>query len=79
MSEPIFHGWAKAAGHGRFTDRGQARRRALMNAFEDWAGRRGCVLVTLATRRAEPFYVALGYQRSASYLRKVLPDRGQRR
>jgi hypothetical protein len=30
------------------------------------------VLVALATRRAAPFYLALGYQESAAYLRKVL-------
>jgi hypothetical protein len=33
---------------------------------------RDCVLVALATRRAAPFYRALGYRESAAYLRKVL-------
>jgi GNAT superfamily N-acetyltransferase len=46
--------------------------RALMNAFEEWAAAQGCALVALATRRAAPFYRALGYQESAAYLRKVL-------
>ncbi len=46
--------------------------RALMEAFEQWATGQGCALVTLATRRAAPFYVALGYEESATYLRKVL-------
>lgn len=46
--------------------------RALMAAFETWARRRGCRLVTLATRRAAPFYAALGYERSATYFRRPL-------
>jgi GNAT superfamily N-acetyltransferase len=47
---------------------------ALMKAFEQWALERNCRLVTLATRRAVPFYVALGYEQSATYMRKVLTD-----
>jgi GNAT superfamily N-acetyltransferase len=46
--------------------------RALMGAFERWAVERGCVAVTVATRRAAPFYQALGYHESARYLRKLL-------
>lgn len=46
--------------------------RALMSAFERWAAARGCALVALATRRAAPFYLAIGYQESAAYLRKFL-------
>ena len=45
--------------------------RALMGAFEEWAAAQGCVLVALATRRAAPFYRALGYEESATYFRKV--------
>lgn len=45
--------------------------RALMDAFEEWAARRDCALVALATRRAAPFYQALGYEDSATYFRKV--------
>jgi GNAT superfamily N-acetyltransferase len=45
--------------------------RALMSEFEDWAADNGCALVALATRRAKPFYLAIGYQESASYLRKL--------
>jgi GNAT superfamily N-acetyltransferase len=56
--------------------RGEHRRggagRKLMAAFEDWAGERGCALVALATRRAAPFYRALGYEESAVYHRKML-------
>jgi GNAT superfamily N-acetyltransferase len=48
--------------------------RALMSAFERWASGQGCALVALATRRAAPFYRALGYQESAAYLRKVLKN-----
>jgi GNAT superfamily N-acetyltransferase len=55
--------------------RGQGIGRALMTAFEQWARGRGCALVALATRRAAPFYQALGYQDSATYLRKLLHER----
>jgi GNAT superfamily N-acetyltransferase len=56
----------------RSEDRGRGIGRALMTTFEQWAARRDCTLVVLATRRAEPFYSALGYDPSATYLRKVL-------
>ena len=56
----------------RGADRGQGAGRALMTAFEAWARGRDCALVALATRRAAPFYRALGYQDSAAYLRKIL-------
>jgi GNAT superfamily N-acetyltransferase len=46
--------------------------RALMSAFERWAAEQGCALVALATRRAAPFYRALGYEDSAVYFRKML-------
>ena len=52
--------------------RGRGLGRALMSAFERWAAEHGCTLVALATRRAAPFYRALGYEDSAAYLRKVL-------
>jgi GNAT superfamily N-acetyltransferase len=47
--------------------------RALMTRFEDWAAGNDCALVALATRRAKPFYLAIGYQESATYLRKLTP------
>jgi GNAT superfamily N-acetyltransferase len=56
-------------------DRNRGAGRALMNAFEQWATDQGCVLVALATRRAAPFYRALGYEQSAIYHRKVLNSR----
>jgi len=43
-----------------------------MAAFEAWAAEHGCALVALATRRAAPFYRALGYEESAAYFRKLL-------
>ena len=52
--------------------RGQGTGRALMAAFERWAAEHGCALVALATRRAAPFYRALGYEESAAYFRKLL-------
>jgi GNAT superfamily N-acetyltransferase len=55
-------------------DRGQGIGGALMSAFEHWAAAQGCALVALATRRAAPFYRALGYAESATYFRKVLAD-----
>jgi GNAT superfamily N-acetyltransferase len=56
----------------RDQDRGQGIGRVLMDAFERWAAAQGCALVALATRRAGPFYRALGYEESATYHRKVL-------
>ena len=56
--------------------RGRGIGRALMTSFERWARGRGCALVALATRRAAPFYHALGYEDSAAYLRKLLPGQG---
>jgi len=55
---------------GRHRDAGVGR--ALMSGFEQWAAARDCALVALATRRAAPFYLALGYEESAVYYRKVL-------
>jgi GNAT superfamily N-acetyltransferase len=52
--------------------RGRGVGRMLMSAFEQWAARQNCTLVALATRRAAPFYRALGYEDSAVYLRKIL-------
>ncbi|HEY9240682.1 MAG TPA: GNAT family N-acetyltransferase [Streptosporangiaceae bacterium] len=56
--------------------RGRGAGRALMTAFEQHAAGQGCRLVALATRRAAPFYRALGYQESAAYFRKVLSSGG---
>ena len=58
----------------RDQDRGRGIGRVLMDAFEQWAAAEGCTLIALATRRAAPFYRALGYEESAAYFRKVLLD-----
>ena len=60
----------------RHQDQGQGIGRILMNAFEQWATAQGCALIALATRRAAPFYHALGYEESATYFRKVLTGHG---
>ena len=64
-------GWVEEIAVRR-QDRGQGIGRILMNAFEHWAATQGCTLIALATRRAAPFYQALGYEESAVYFRKVL-------
>ena len=46
--------------------------RDLMLQFEQWTVARGSRLVALATRRAAPFYTAIGYHESALYFRKLL-------
>lgn len=60
----------------RGQDRGRGIGEALMGAFEQWAAAHGCALIALATRRAAPFYRALGYENSAAYFRKILGDQG---
>lgn len=55
----------------RDRDRGHGTGKALMSAFEQWAAAQGCALIALATRRAAPFYRALGYEESATYFRKL--------
>jgi len=54
----------------RFRRRGLGQ--LLMQEVETWAAQRGSKLVGLATRRAAPFYRALGYEESAIYFRKLL-------
>jgi GNAT superfamily N-acetyltransferase len=56
--------------------RGRGVGRALMAAFEQWSAGADCVLATVATRRAAPFYRALGYEESAAYFRKPVPRSG---
>jgi GNAT superfamily N-acetyltransferase len=46
--------------------------RHLMRAFELWAGKSRCVLVSLATAGAKEFYQTLGYETGASYFKKYL-------
>lgn len=56
----------------RQDQRGQGVGRTLMHGFEDWSRARAARMVALATRRAAPFYLALGYDESAAYFRKLL-------
>jgi len=51
--------------------RGTGVGRQLMAAAEAWARRCGARYVALATRRAAPFYQALGYEDSAVYFKKA--------
>lgn len=46
--------------------------RALERNFEVWARVRDAKLIALATRRAAPFYTAIGYEESAVYFRRFL-------
>jgi GNAT superfamily N-acetyltransferase len=52
--------------------RGRGTGRILMAAFEAEAAERGCALVAVATRRAASFYLAAGYEESATYFRRLL-------
>lgn len=46
--------------------------RELMKSVEEWACSRESKLISLATRRAAPFYEAIGYDESAVFFRKLL-------
>ena len=52
--------------------RGAAIGRQLMREFERWAVSRSATLITVATRRAAPFYRSLGFDETATLFRKVL-------
>lgn len=45
--------------------------RSLMANYELWAKQNECAVIALATRRAETFYLSLGYEASATYFRKI--------
>jgi GNAT superfamily N-acetyltransferase len=78
FAHPAFYASGPVAWVEEILVREEHRRRRvgedLMAAFGQWAAGRGCRLVALATRRAAPFYRAIGYEESAVYLRKILPD-----
>jgi GNAT superfamily N-acetyltransferase len=46
--------------------------RQLITCFEQWSISRGSKLVGLVTRRAAPFYEAIGYESSGTFFRKLL-------
>jgi GNAT superfamily N-acetyltransferase len=56
----------------REDNRRRGHGKELVAHFEGWARSRGSKLVALATRRAVPFYHALGYEESATYFRKLV-------
>ena len=47
---------------------------ALMAEAEKWADARGAAYLSLASRRAGPFYLALGYEDSATFYKKTPPS-----
>lgn len=44
----------------------------LMTAAEQWAREKGDAYLSLATRRASDFYLALGYEKSATFFKKTI-------
>ena len=46
--------------------------RALVAAAERWATTNGAHVVALATRRATTFWASVGYEESATYMRRML-------
>ncbi|MGC4941885.1 GNAT family N-acetyltransferase [Kribbella sp. DT2] len=46
--------------------------RSLMEYAESWATSIGAAYLALASRRAGPFYLALGYEDSATFFKKAL-------
>jgi GNAT superfamily N-acetyltransferase len=75
-SHPAFHANAPVAWVEEIMvaapARGAGVGRHLMAAAESWARSLGAAYVALATRRAAPFYQALGYDDSATYFKKPL-------
>jgi GNAT superfamily N-acetyltransferase len=51
--------------------RGKGIGKELIKHVERWAVSRKAQLIGVATRRAAPFYMALGYEESAIYFRKT--------
>lgn len=46
---------------------------ALITTAEEWAADEGCAYTSLASRRAAHFYLALGYDDSATFFKKTTP------
>lgn len=46
--------------------------RELMGYAENWARESGAAYLALTSRRAGPFYLALGYEDSAVFFKKTL-------
>ena len=47
--------------------------RALIDEAELWSASVGGIYISLASRRARAFYLALGYDESATFFKKALP------
>ena len=47
--------------------------RALVDEAEQWSASVGGIYISLASRRAAAFYLALGYDESATFLKKATP------
>ena len=77
LAHPAFHANGNIAWMEElFVDpgrRGSGLGRELVAAFEDWARQTaGAQYIAVATRRAHDFYLAVGYEESASYFKKRL-------
>ena len=57
--------------------RGKGIGRELMASVHQWAVARESRLIGLATRRAAPFYKAIGYEESAIFFRKTIEHRNR--
>jgi GNAT superfamily N-acetyltransferase len=57
--------------------RGTGMGKALMRKFEEWAESRDSAQVVVATRRASAFYLALGYEDTATCFKTVLKEKAQ--
>jgi GNAT superfamily N-acetyltransferase len=67
-------GWVEEL-YVRPEDRRAGIAKALMEAFESWALAREASMVGVATRRAQAFYEAIGYESNAVFLQKLTPGR----
>jgi GNAT superfamily N-acetyltransferase len=76
LTHPAFHANAPVAWVEEIMvaapARGTGAGRHLMAAAESWARSNGAAYLALATRRAAPFYRALGCDESATYFKKPL-------
>jgi GNAT superfamily N-acetyltransferase len=80
FEHPTFYANGPVAWAEEIYVRPEARRKGLgsrlMKGAEDWAKERDCRLIALATRRADSFYRAIGYEEAAVYFRKVFHEPG---
>ena len=76
FTHPAFYANGRVAWVEEIAVQAEQRRQrvgaSLMEEFERRAFDAGARLVALATRRAADFYLAIGYEESATYFRKLL-------